>query len=170
MNIPTGIVTFLFTDIEGSTKLAQEFPDSHQISLEKHHLIIQEAIKSNNGFVFKIVGDAFCSAFDNADDAVKAAYETQINLNSEKCNGAPIKVRIGIHSGNAEWSGSQYMGYITFARTERVMSASYGGQILISSDAFELVKEKSDITDLPVRSQAGEIRNGNGSREYHSVV
>ena len=61
--IPTGTVTFLFTDIEGSTKLAQEFPDTLPLALEKHHSIMKEAIESNNGFVFEIIGDGFCSAF-----------------------------------------------------------------------------------------------------------
>ena len=65
---PTGQVTFLFTDIEGSTKLAQQFPDILHSALEKHHKILREAIESNSGFVFKIIGDAFCAAFDNSYD------------------------------------------------------------------------------------------------------
>ncbi len=155
MNIkPTGLVTFLFTDIEGSTKLAQDFPDTLQSALDKHHSIMQNAIDSNNGFVFEIVGDAFCCAFEKAHDAVKAAVEAQLNLSKEKClpagqagKDALIKVRIGIHSGKAEWSNGKYMGYITLARTARVMSSAYGEQIIVSNDSYEFVKDKFDAFD-----------------------
>jgi len=142
MNKPTGNVTFLFTDIEGSTKLSQEFPDTLPVALEKHHSILEEAIESNNGFIFEIVGDAFCCAFENASDAVKAAIDAQICLANEKWEDAVIKIRIGIHSGNAEWNGERYMGYITLARTARVMSAAYGEQIIISNNTYELCRYK----------------------------
>ena len=142
MDKPTGKVTFLFTDIEGSTRLAQEFPDILQSALERHHSILQKAIESNNGFIFEIVGDAFCSAFEKAEDAVKAAVDAQTDLSNEKWNDFKIKIRIGIHSGNAEWNGKTYMGYIVLARTARVMSAAYGEQILISKDAYELCISK----------------------------
>jgi predicted ATPase/class 3 adenylate cyclase/uncharacterized protein HemY len=140
-NIPSGNITFLFTDIEGSTKLSQEFPATLQIAMERHHEIVQKAIESNNGFVFEIVGDAFDASFENAGDAVRAAVEAQIELTNEKWNDAVIKVRMGIHSGNAEWKGTTYMGYITLARTHRVMSAAHGQQILISNDTYKCVKE-----------------------------
>ncbi len=143
MKAPTGLVTFLFTDIEGSTRLAQEFPDSLPASLGRHHAILRKAVESNNGFVFEIVGDAFCCAFEKAIDAVKAAADAQIALGKEKWNDAVIKVRMGIHSGNVEWNGKIYLGYITLARTTRVMSAAYGEQILISNDAYELTRDVS---------------------------
>ncbi|MBK8380588.1 MAG: tetratricopeptide repeat protein [Ignavibacteria bacterium] len=140
MDKPTGTVTFLFTDIEGSTKLSQNFPETLPEALDKHHSILTEAVESNNGFVFKIIGDAFCCVFQNAEDAVKAAVDAQIKLNSEEWKDAVIKVRMGIHIGNAEWNGTDYMGYITLARSSRVMSAANGGQILISDKAYEKVK------------------------------
>lgn len=143
MNIPTGTVTFLFTDIEGSTKLSQQFPETLQSALDRHHLIMQDGIESNNGFVFDIAGDAFCCAFQKAEDAVKAASEIQLNLANEKWSDAVIKVRMGIHSGNAEWNGKTYMGYITLARTARVMSAAYGGQILVTEKVHELTERKT---------------------------
>jgi len=152
-NVPSGIVTFLFTDIEGSTKLAQEFPERLPLALEKHHSILSEIIESNNGFVFEIIGDAFYCAFENAIEALKAAYEAQVKFNSEKCNEAQIKVRMGIHSGVAEWNGSLYMGYITLARTQRVMSTAYGEQILISNEAYELVKENFNVTNQEIRNK-----------------
>ncbi|MEO6695802.1 MAG: adenylate/guanylate cyclase domain-containing protein, partial [Ignavibacteria bacterium] len=142
MNIPSGDITFLFTDIEGSTKLAQDFPETLEAALEIHHSILQNAVDANNGFVFEIVGDAFCCAFENAYDAVKAAVDTQIKLANEKWNDAVIKVRIGIHSGNAEWNEKNYMGYITLARSARVMSSAYGEQIIISNDTYETLSKK----------------------------
>lgn len=135
-NPPGGNITFLFTDIEGSTKLAQQYPESMPLALEIHNTILKEAIESNNGFVFEIIGDAFCAAFENSVDAVNACYAAQIKLNAEKWRDAEIKVRMGIHSGKAEWNGKRYMGYLTLARTQRVMSAAHGGQVLISEDAY----------------------------------
>ena len=144
MKIPTGNVTFLFTDIEGSTKLAQDFPDKLQPALHKHHEILQQAIESNNGFVFEIVGDAFCCSFENADEAVKAAVDAQLSLAQVKWEEPVLKIRIGIHSGNTEWNGKSYMGYITLARTARVMSSAYGEQIIITNTTYELCGNKPE--------------------------
>lgn len=139
---PTGTVTFLFTDIEGSTKLSQDYPDTLQTALDIHNAIMHNAIESNNGFVFEIVGDAFCCAFEKAEDAVKAAVDAQLGLAIEKWEDAVIKIRIGIHSGPAEWNGKRYMGYITLARSARVMSCGYGEQIIISGSTYESSKDK----------------------------
>lgn len=144
---PTGTVTFLFTDIEGSTRLAQEFPDTLQSALYRHNSILQNVIESNRGFVFEIIGDAFCCAFGNANDAVKAAIEIQLALAREKWEDAAIKIRIGIHSGKADWSGTKYSGYITLARTARVMSATYGEQILISKDTYNLLDQMLSLKE-----------------------
>ena len=138
---PTGTVTFLFTDIEGSTKLSQDFPDTYHDLLERHNEILQNAVESVNGFVFKTVGDAFCCAFQKTEDAIRAAVQAQKKFNSENRDDTFIKVRMGIHKGNAEWVGNDYMGYITLARTSRIMSAANGSQVLISDDAYESVKE-----------------------------
>jgi predicted ATPase/class 3 adenylate cyclase/Tfp pilus assembly protein PilF len=148
VNQPGSEITFLFTDIEGSTKLAQQFPDSLPASLEIHHAILKEAIESCRGFVFEIIGDAFCASFENTIDAVNACYMAQKKLSIEQWKDVVIKVRMGIHRGNAEWNGRRYMGYITLARTQRVMSAAYGGQVLLSEDAYNQLteKENSEIT------------------------
>jgi len=144
MEKPTGTVTFIFTDIEGSTKLSQQFVDAYPAALEKHHAILRSAIESNNGYVFRIAGDAFCCAFGKAEDAVKAAIDIQLNLANEKWEQVVIKIRIGLHTGTAEWNGERYMGYITLARTARVMSTGYGEQIVISNDTYELCRDKFD--------------------------
>jgi len=148
-NIPDGNVTFLFTDIEGSTKLSQEFPDTLQSALNKHHSVLTNVLESNKGYVFEIVGDGFCCAFQNAEDAVRAAVTVQSDLANEKWDDATIKIRVGIHSGEAKWNGMQYLGYITLAKTARVMSAAYGEQILISEDTYRLL---DNIHDKKTRS------------------
>ena len=95
--IPSGKITFLFTDIEGSTKLSQKFPETIQNELENHHSILKKTIESNRGFIFEIVGDAFCCAFENAENAVMAAVAVQLELACAKWNDVNIKVRMGLH-------------------------------------------------------------------------
>src|SRR5687768_9050180 len=101
-NLPSGTVTFLFTDIEGSTKLAREFPETWDSARARHHQIIREAIESNNGFVFQIIGDAFCAAFHKAGEALQAAVRAQKDLHDETWGEYMIRVRMGIHTGEAE--------------------------------------------------------------------
>ena len=138
---PSGTVTFLFTDIEGSTKLAREHPQTWEALRTRHHAILQAAMDVYNGYVFQIIGDAFCVAFHNAGDALRAAVKSQNDLLTEKWGETPIKVRMGIHTGKAEiQEGGQYVGYLTMSRVQRVMSVAYGGQILISSTSGELVR------------------------------
>ncbi|RPI78991.1 MAG: adenylate/guanylate cyclase domain-containing protein, partial [Chloroflexi bacterium] len=145
--LPTGTVTFLFTDIEGSTALAQNYPDEINLLLERHHAILRQAIESRNGHVFRIVGDAFASAFHTIGDAVEAALEAQRRLQREAWHPTPVKVRMGIHTGAAQAGdlrelGDGYGSYLTLTRVQRVMSAAHGGQILLSSASAELVREQ----------------------------
>ena len=140
MNLPSGTVTFLFTDIEGSTKLSQEFPDEMPALLVRHNEILNQAIEAHNGYVFQIVGDSFSASFHSASDALNAAMDAQRALQSEAWNPAPIKVRMGIHTGTAQLTeDNQYSGYATLASTQRVMSAGHGGQVLLLNITRELV-------------------------------
>jgi len=150
---PSGTVTFLFTDIEGSTKLAQQYPDEIPPLLARHHEILNQAIQACNGFVFQIVGDSFSAAFHSASDALNAALTAQQSLQNESWTPAPIKVRMGIHTGTAQLTdNNEYSGYATLASTQRVMSAGHGGQILISGTTRELVRamlpENTELQDL----------------------
>src|SRR3990172_3995562 len=141
-NLPTGTVTFLFTDIEGSTKLAQEYPEKWETLRERHHAILQSAIESHNGYVFQIIGDAFCAAFHTAGDAVRAAARAQLDLYAEDWGDTPIKVRMGVHTGKAEiQENGEYHGYLAMSRVQRLMSAGHGGQVLISVTTQELLLE-----------------------------
>src|SRR5512134_457036 len=101
-NLPSGTVTFLFTDIEGSTKLAQQFPDAMPALLARHHEILNQSIQAYKGFVFQIVVDSFAAAFHSASDALRAASEAQRWLHRESWSPALIKVRMAIHTGNAQ--------------------------------------------------------------------
>ncbi|MBS1517862.1 MAG: hypothetical protein JSS91_07230 [Bacteroidetes bacterium] len=144
-NIPSGTVTFLFTDIQGSTRLAQENHDAYMASLEKHHEILYDVIDSNEGFVFKIIGDAFCCAFSNPGDAVKAAVNSQLRLLNNDWHGSEIKVRMGIHTGEAEFIKDDYAGYVTLSRSSRIMSIAHGGQIIISQIVHDALRDFNDI-------------------------
>ena len=138
-NLPSGTVTFLFTDIESSTKLAHEYPDRWEDLQARHHAILQLACECNHGDVFQIIGDAFCVAFHNAKDGLAAAVQAQQKLKAEDWSGIPVKVRMGIHTGVAERNGNDYRGYLTLVKVQRVMSVAYGGQILLSNASAELL-------------------------------
>jgi predicted ATPase/class 3 adenylate cyclase/Tfp pilus assembly protein PilF len=142
-NLPTGVVTFLFTDIEGSTKLWQKYPEAMTVAQACHDRVLREAIESNNGYIFQFIGDAFCAAFQNVGDALRAAIESQASLNNETWGDAVIKVRMGIHTDKAEvQENGDYQGYMTLSRTQRLMSAGHGGQVLISFSTQELVRNE----------------------------
>ena len=144
--LPSGTVTFLFTDIEGSTKLAQEYPKEMPALLARHNEILHQSIQAYQGFVFRIVGDSFSAAFDTAIDALYAALDAQRKLQNERWSPAPIKVRMGLHTGTAQLKddlhGAFYEGYATLALTQRIMSVGHGGQILLSQTTHDLVNDR----------------------------
>lgn len=154
---PTGTVTFLFTDIEGSTRLSQQYPDAMPALLARHHEILRQAIEAHNGLVFRIVGDSFSAAFHSASDALCAALEAQRSLSREAWSPAPVKVRMGIHTGTAQAERAshevRYFGYTTLALTQRIMDAGHGGQVLLSRTTYDLTRG-----DLP--PQAGLVDMG----------
>ena len=141
-DLPSGTVTFLFTDIEGSTKLAQSHADKWESLRARHHAILKSAIETNNGYVFQIIGDAFCASFHTAREGLNAAVDAQRKLQLENWGETPIKVRMGIHTGEAEKRDDDYRGYLTLARVQRVMSAGHGGQVLLSNTTAELIRDQ----------------------------
>jgi predicted ATPase/class 3 adenylate cyclase len=142
-NLPNGTVALLFTDIEGSTKLAQDHRDVWESLRSRHHAILRSAIESHNGYVFQIIGDAFCATFHTAGDALLAAIRSQTDSYRENWGAAPIKVRMGIHTGKAEvQEDGQYQGYLAMSRIQRLMSAGHGGQVLISLATQELIRDE----------------------------
>jgi class 3 adenylate cyclase len=133
-DLPTGTVTFLFTDIEGSTQLWEQHPEAMSASLARHDILLRQAIESNHGYVFKTVGDAFYAVFSTAPDAVEAALATQRALCAETWGETPIKVRMALHVGAAEARDGDYFGP-PLNRVARLLSAGHGGQTLLSAAA-----------------------------------
>ncbi len=143
--LPTGIVTFLFTDIQGSTLLWENRPNLMADALQLHNAVLRQAIQANRGVVFKVVGDAFQAAFASPTKALNAAITAQRGLISAPWNElGPLKVRMGLHAGEAELDpeSDEYLISHTKNRVARIMSAGHGGQILISSAVMELLGEQ----------------------------
>jgi class 3 adenylate cyclase len=139
---PTGTVTFLFTDIEGSTKLWEHDATAMEAALVRHDEILKGAIEERDGYVFKTVGDAFCCAFPTAPEALDAAIETQRRLLSEAWKeSGTIRVRMALHTGAAEERDGDYFGP-PVKRVARLLSAAHGGQVLLSLPTQELVRDQ----------------------------
>ena len=139
---PIGTISFLFTDIVGSTRLWEKHPNHMGAALARHDTILRGASEAHGGYVFKTVGDAFCVAFQTPRDAILAAIEAQHALDTEEWNEiAVLKVRMGIHTGAAEFRGGDYFGG-TLNRASRIESAAHGGQILLSQITCELLQDE----------------------------
>ena len=138
IQIPNGFVTFLFTDIENSTRLWEERPDAMWESLKRHDALMREAIEAQDGYIFKTVGDAFCATFKNSESAVKSAVGAQLALHADPLlngtdpQGVTLRVRMGLHCGEPMCTGADYFGP-PVNRAARVSGVAYGGQIVLSS-------------------------------------
>src|SRR3989304_5847091 len=140
--LPTGTVTFLFTDIEGSTPLWEGDSELMSAALQVHNQALRQAIEASGGAVFKIVGDAFQAAFGTAPQALKAAIEAQRALQAAPWNElGPLKVRMGLHTGEASLDpgGDEYAVSHAKNRIGRIHSIAHGGQILLSQETVDLV-------------------------------
>src|SRR5579871_3380539 len=139
--LPTGTVTFFFTDIQGSTRLWEQHPQAMRVALPRHDALLRETIEANRGIVFKTVGDAFCAAFATAPDALKAALAAQQRLLSEVWpEPATLRVRMALHTGVAELWDNDYFGQ-PLNRVARLLGAGHGGQILLSHVIQELLRD-----------------------------
>jgi class 3 adenylate cyclase/streptogramin lyase len=139
---PTGTVTFLFTDIEGSTRLLQDLRERYDEVLQTHARLIREAIERFDGHEIDTQGDAFFVAFARARDAVGAAVELQRAFASEPWpDGVSLRVRMGIHTGEPLVGGERYVG-MGVNRGARICAAGHGGQVLLSNTTRELVEEE----------------------------
>jgi predicted ATPase/class 3 adenylate cyclase len=154
---PTGTVTFLFTDIEGSTKLWERDTEAMQDALTRHDAILHGVINEHDGYVFKTVGDAFCCAFSRATDALEASLEAQRALLTEEGwpeEAGPLRVRMALHAGATEEKDGDYFGP-PVNRVARLLSAAHGGQVLLSLATQELVRDQLppdlELQDLGVR-------------------
>jgi predicted ATPase/class 3 adenylate cyclase len=175
---PSGTVTFLFTDIEGSTKRWEEHPQAMRSALARHDDMLRQAIESHEGYVFKTMGDAFCATFSNPYDALFAAIDAQRALHNEAWsdtgggggggggsgnggwNGSgqieEIRVRMALHTGVTEEQrtkdgDSDYFGQ-PVNRVARLLAAAHGGQVLLSEVTYGLVRD-----NLPQQATASDM-------------
>src|SRR5215813_6654729 len=140
-DLPSGTVTFLFTDVEGSTRLLERHPETYRTAIGHHHAILSQVVKHNGGAVFETVGDAVYAAFASPRDAVAAALGAQHDLHSAAGSEVgPLRVRMGLHTGLVERQGDHYFGPALY-RCGRLTNAAHGGQVLLSSATAELVRD-----------------------------
>lgn len=148
--LPTGTVTLLFSDIEGSTRLLQDLGDRYRRVLAEHRGVLRAAFAEHGGHEVSTQGDAFFVAFVRASDAVAAAVDGQRALAAHRWpEGVELRVRMGIHSGEPTVVAHDYVG-LDVHRAARICSAGYGGQVLVSQVTYDLV--------------AGELPPGTGLR------
>jgi predicted ATPase/class 3 adenylate cyclase len=145
-------VTFLFTDIEGSTRLWIDHPEAMQPALEKHDVVLRTSIEQEDGYVFATGGDGFSAAFDDPKAAVRAAIAAQRGLAGTDWDGfAGLRVRMALHSGVAHERDGDYFGP-ALNRAARILDAAHGGQVLVSLGTEELLGDSfgdgAGLTDL----------------------
>ena len=140
--LPAGTVTFLFTDIEGSTRLLHELGDRYRGALEDHRRLLREAFAAHGGFEVDTQGDAFLVAFPDAKEAVAAAARAQ-----EALAQGPIAVRMGLHTGRPIVTDEGYVGDDVH-RGARIAASGHGGQVVLSKETRELVGDNWSFTDL----------------------
>jgi class 3 adenylate cyclase len=138
----TNLLTFLFTDIESSTRLWEQFPQEMKVSLERHDALLRAAVESSHGRVVKSTGDGMMAVFSSTNEAVIACQKAQQNLLDEPwTETGPLRVRMGLHVGEAQTRADDYFGPV-INRTARLMSAAHGSQVLLSGAAASLVVDR----------------------------
>src|SRR5215212_4175831 len=160
-DLPEGRVTFLFTDVEGSTRLLEEHPADYGRMIARHHDLLAGAVEARGGVVFETIGDAVYAAFEVPADAVAAAAEAQLALLEEDWSPlGQISVRMGLHSGLVERRGAHYFGPALY-RCARLMATAHGGQTVLSEATAKLVEDtledETTLVDLG-RHQLKDLR------------
>jgi predicted ATPase/class 3 adenylate cyclase len=141
MTLPIGTVTFLFTDIEGSTRLMQEVGERYVEAQTKHHEILRAAFSNRRGRELRTEGDSFFCVFESAVDACAAAAEAQTAFTTDEWPaGVTLRVRIGLHTGEAPLVGNEYIG-LDVHHAARVAAAANGGQVVVSDTTRALVDD-----------------------------
>ena len=140
--LPSGTVTFLFTDLEGSTGKWEKHPDAMRDALARHDAILRETVEAHDGHVVKSTGDGIHAVFASAPNAVSAATDVARAFSSEMWDAAtgPLRVRIGIHTGISDERDGDYFG-LALNRASRLMAAAHGGQIVLSRVSADLVRD-----------------------------
>jgi predicted ATPase/class 3 adenylate cyclase len=141
-DLPSGTVTFLFTDVEGSTRLLQQHGDAYADLLSEHRAALREAFERHDGVEVDTQGDAFFVAFARATDAVSAAADARAALAA-----GPIRVRMGVHTGEPLLTGEGYVG-MDVHRAARIAASAHGGQIVLSESTRQLLEAVVHVRDL----------------------
>ena len=148
MGAPSGTVTFLFTDVEGSTRLWESAPGPMRAAIARHDEIVRRAIERHDGYLFATGGDGFAIAFARAADAVRTATDAQADLSAELWpEETPIRVRMGLHTGEVEERDGDYFGRAV-NRAARLMGIGCGGQVLCSEVSAALIDTDMLLVDL----------------------
>ena len=146
-NLPSGTVTFLFTDIESSTKLWERYPEAMKAALARHDAILHEVVEAHHGRIIKTMGDSIHAVFGSAASGVAAALTAQRALFTEGWEGIKpqvVRVRMGLHTCEAEARAGDYYGP-ALNRAARLMSIGYGGQTLLSTTTANLVRDQLPV-------------------------
>jgi predicted ATPase/class 3 adenylate cyclase len=150
VSLPSGTITFLFTDIEGSTRLMQEIGEAYVQTQVEHHEILRAAFRAGDGREIRTEGDSFFCVFESALDACTAAAYAQREFARHRWpQDRPIRIRVGLHTGEAPLVGNEYIG-IDVHHAARVASAAHGGQVVVS-DATRALVESSLPPGLELR-------------------
>ena len=149
--LPTGTVTLLFTDIEGSTKLVQALGRERYVeALDAHRRLLREACEAHGGVEVEMQGDSFHFAFASARQAAEAAAAAQRTHAGHPWSGEPLLVRIGLHTGEPTRHGELFAG-LDVHRAARIMGTAEGGQVLVSQTTHDLLAGEFELRDLGER-------------------
>jgi DNA-binding NarL/FixJ family response regulator/class 3 adenylate cyclase len=146
--LPTGTVTFLFSDVEGSTELLRRLRDGYADVMADHELLLRRAFQDAGGHEINTQGDSFFVAFRRPKEAVTAAVDAQRAIARHPWpDEAAMRVRIGIHTGEATVTGDRYVG-LAVHRAARICAAGHGGQVLLSQTTQALLEEEEELGEL----------------------
>jgi predicted ATPase/class 3 adenylate cyclase len=164
--LPSGTVTFLFTDIEGSTRLWEQYPQAMQAALARHDVLLRTIVEAQGGYIIKTTGDGLHAVFERVTEGVAAALACQQALVGEAWPGlpGPLRARMGVHTGEADLREGDYYGS-TINRAARLMSIAAGGQTLLSSATAELVRDQ--LPEGAALLDLGEMRLKDLARPEH---
>jgi predicted ATPase/class 3 adenylate cyclase len=157
-HLPSGTVTFLFTDIAGSTRQWERYGKAMHTAVAWHDALMRQAVDERQGYIFKALGDAFCVAFPTAAAAVEAALEAQLALATQQdvrdgqSEQPIIKVRMSLHTGSAELRDGDYFG-AALSRVARILNIAHGGQVLLAQSTYDLICDH-----LPPQTSLADLR------------
>jgi class 3 adenylate cyclase len=150
-SLPSGTVTFLFTDVEGSTQLLRQLREEYGSVLSLHRLLVRAAVERHRGLEVDTQGDAFFFAFQRASDGVRAAIDAQRALAEQDWpHGANVRVRMGLHTGEALVEDGRYHG-LPVHRAARISGVAHGGQVLLSESTRSLLADEEELEGVAFR-------------------